>query len=145
MSNVSLTILLASINALTETITMTKTITTSNAKLHLSKAAAKTWGTKTINVTLLEIDELGNYIVELNDTRFSIGTIIQFIGKKEALKCTKSFRCSVDYEKETHTGYVQHVTRKVKRTVTFVSTGQFGAMYMSHGLEHNMHVEVVSN
>ena len=120
---------------------MTKTINTTAATLHLSKSEAARWGAKTLRVKLLEIDELGNYIVKITDTRFRTGSILQFIGGTEATKCTKTFKDTGDYQKETHTGYVQHITRKVKRTATFLGTGKFGAIYMSQGLEHSLHVE----
>ena len=121
---------------------MIKTINTANATLHLSKSEAARWEVKKLRVKLLEIDELGNYIVEMADTRFRTGTILQFIGGREVVKCTKTFKDTVDYEKETHTGYVQQVTRKVRRTAIIVSTSdKFGAFYVSHGLEHSLHVE----
>jgi len=122
---------------------MINTITTTGATLHLSKSEGARWKTRQLRVKLLEIDELGNYIVEMTDTRFRVGNILQFIGGSEVIKCTKTFKDTVEYEKETHTGYVQQITRKVKRTATIVSTSdKFGAYYMSHGLEHSLHVEV---
>tara|TARA_Y100000310_G_scaffold337769_1_gene425717 strand:- start:367 stop:774 length:408 start_codon:yes stop_codon:yes gene_type:complete len=128
---------------------MTKTINTANAKLHLSKKEAAKWGTKKLNVTLIEIDELGNFIVKLADSRFRSGTILQFIAGREATKCTKTFKSSVSFQRETHTGYVQNVTRKVTRTLTFCRASEFdlnkagevSAYYMSEGLENPVTVE----